>query len=123
MIMVNNPQNKKQKIQTMKDAQAFVRYFAQTSFKATGDDRWRDYPNVDKFDHLHEELIEMSRKLRYRSKKERLQIVKDDREVFVDGIGDLFFALCRLANQLDIEIEDAFNSVHQSIFDRYSKRQ
>ncbi len=99
-----------------------MKYFAKTSFAATGDDRWRDYPNIDKFDHLHEELIEMSRKLRYRSKKERLQIIKDDREVFVDGIGDLFFALCRLANQLDIDIGEAFESVHQSIFDRYSKK-
>jgi len=110
----------KQKIQTIRDAQAFVKYFAETSFKATGEDRWKDYPNVDKFDHLHEELIEMSRKLRYRSKKERIQIIKTEKEVFIDGIGDLFFALCRLANQLNVDIEDAFESVHKSIFNRYS---
>lgn len=106
----------------MREAQAFVTYFAKESFKATKDDRWRDYPNVDKFDHLHEELIEMSRKLRYRSKIERKRIVKVEKAVFVDGIGDLFFALCRLANQLGIDIEDAFDTVHKSIFDRYSKK-
>ncbi len=115
-------QSQKQNIQTMRDAQAFVKYFAKTSFKATGDDRWRDYPNVDKFDHLHEELIEMSRKLRYRSKKDRVRIIHDEKEVFVDGIGDLFFALCRLANQLNVDIEDAFESVHKSIFKRYSSK-
>jgi NTP pyrophosphatase (non-canonical NTP hydrolase) len=120
--MPTKAQYQKQKILTMRDAQAFVKFFAEASFKATGDDRWRDYPNVDKFDHLHEELIEMSRKLRYRSKKERIQIIKAEKEVFVDGIGDLFFALCRLANQLNIDIEEAFESVHQSIFDRYSKK-
>ena len=58
-----------QRIQMMREAQAFVKYFAKKSFEATGDERWKDYPNVDKFDHLHEELIEMSRKLRYKSKK------------------------------------------------------
>ncbi len=115
-------QSQKHRIQKMRDAQAFVKYFAQESFKATGDDRWRDYPSVDKFDHLHEELIEMSRKLRYKSKKERKQIIRDQKAVFVDGIGDLFFALCRLANQLNIDIEDAFESVHESIFDRYSRK-
>jgi len=114
--------SKTHNIQTMRGAQAFVKYFAQTSFKATGDDRWRDYPNIDKFDHLHEELIEMSRKLRYRSKKERIQIIKDEKEIFIDGIGDLFFALCRLANQLNVDIEDAFESVHKSIFKRYSSK-
>jgi NTP pyrophosphatase (non-canonical NTP hydrolase) len=107
----------------MRGAQAFVKYFAKTSFKATGDDRWRDYPNVDKFDHLHEELIEMSRKLRYQNKKDRIKIIKDEKEVFVDGIGDLFFALCRLANQLNVDIEDAFESVHKSIFKRYSSKE
>lgn len=106
----------------MREAQDFVRYFAKESFKATKDDRWRDYPNVDKFDHLHEELIEMSRKLRYHSKKDRKRIVREEKAVFVDGIGDLFFALCRLANQLGIDIEEAFNSVNQSIFLRYSRK-
>jgi len=27
----------------------------------------------------------------------------------MDGIGDLFFGLCRLANQLGVDIEGAFN--------------
>jgi NTP pyrophosphatase (non-canonical NTP hydrolase) len=120
--MSNSEGKLRETTQTMRDAQKIVRDFAKMSFKATGDDRWRDYPQVDKFDHLHEELIEMSRHLRYKSKKERQRIIKEEKEIFVDGIGDLFFALCRLANQLNIDIEDAFNMVKVSIFERYSKK-
>lgn len=107
------------KIRTMNEAQKLVKEFALSNDKATGLDRWKDEPNIDKFDHLHEELIEMSRHLRYYSKKERKQIIKDKKEIFIDGIGDLFFALCRLANQLNINIEEAFNIVKENIIKRY----
>ena len=113
---------KNKKTKTMKDAQKLVREFAKNNDKATGLDRWKDYPNIDKFDHLHEELIEMSRHLRYRTRKEREKIIVDKKEIFVDGIGDLFFALCRLANQLDVDIEDAFNMVKENIFKRYGPK-
>src|SRR4030042_3038453 len=111
-----------QRIKTMKDAQKLVRKFAQSNFKASGENRWRDYPNIDKFDHLHEELIEMSRELRYKNKAEREKIIIEKKDVFIDGIGDLFFALCRLANQLNIDIEEAFNTVKINIFKRYSSK-
>ncbi|MGV8150911.1 MAG: hypothetical protein ACP5NV_04235 [Candidatus Woesearchaeota archaeon] len=100
-------------ISSMREAQKVVKDFAERN-------KWKDVPNVDKFDHLHEELIEMSKHLRYKSEEERKQYVKENKEIFVDGIGDLFFALCRLANQLDVDIEDAFNMVKESILERYN---
>jgi NTP pyrophosphatase (non-canonical NTP hydrolase) len=102
-----------QRIITIKDAQQAVKKFALNN-------GWSDTPNVDKFDHLHEELVEMSKILRYKSEEERISAVKEHNEEFVDGIGDLFFALCRLANQLDVDIEDAFNLVKDRVFAKYN---
>jgi NTP pyrophosphatase (non-canonical NTP hydrolase) len=79
-------------------------------------------PNVDKFDHLHEELIEMSQHLRYKSEEERIKIIEEKKEVFVDGVGDLFFAMCRLANQLGVDIEEAFNMVKDEILSKYNHK-
>lgn len=95
-------------IKTIKDAQKLVKQFARRN-------KWRDAPNIDKFDHLHEELIEMSSLLRYKSEKEMRKTLHARREDFVDGVGDLFFGLCRLANQLEVDIEEAFNFVHPRI--------
>ena len=100
-------------ITTMKDAQQLVKSFAERN-------NWTDIPNIDKFDHLHEELIEMSQHLRYKSEEERKKFVKENREIFIDGIGDLFFGTCRLANQLGVDIEDAFNLVKTEIFTKYN---
>ena len=80
---------------------------------------WKDTPNIDKFDHLHEELLEMSQYLRYRSEEERIQIIKEKHQVFKDGIGDLFFGMCRLANQLGVDMEEAFNMVQHEILNKY----
>lgn len=102
-------------VSTMRDAQGVVKDFAARN-------NWKDTPNVDKFDHLHEELIEMSKHLRYKSEEERKKYVEENKEIFKDGIGDLFFALCRLANQLDVDIEDAFNMVKDSILERYDHK-
>jgi len=102
-------------IKTMKEAQKLVKYFAERN-------KWKDVPNIDKLDHLHEELIEMSKHLRYKSEKERIKFVKENKEIFVDGIGDLFFGLCRLANQLDVDIEEAFNYVKKEILGKYNHR-
>lgn len=102
-------------ITTMREAQQLIKEFA----KSMGSD---DAPTIDKFDHLHEELIEMSKHLRYKTEDERKILIKARKEVFADGIGDLFFALCRLANQLDVDIEDAFNMVHPHITSRYAHR-
>jgi len=105
----------KEHITTIKDAQKAVKYFAERN-------GWKDTPNVDKFDHLHEELIEMSQFLRYKTEEERIKIIQEKKEVFKDGIGDLFFATCRLANQLDVDIEDAFNMVKVSIFKKFENK-
>jgi NTP pyrophosphatase (non-canonical NTP hydrolase) len=100
-------------ITTIKEAQDLTKKFAERN-------KWKDIPNVDKFDHLHEELIEMSQYLRYKTEEERIQIIKEKTDVFKDGIGDLFFGLCRLANQLNIDITDAFNMVQKEILEKYN---
>ena len=105
----------KKKIETMKESQALVKFFAERN-------QWKDIPNVDKFDHLHEELIEMSQHLRYKSEEERIQFVKQNKDIFIDGIGDLFFGLCRLANQLDVDVEEAFNMVKDEILVKYDHK-
>jgi NTP pyrophosphatase (non-canonical NTP hydrolase) len=100
---------------TIRTAQKLVKDFAARN-------NWEDTPNIDKFDHLHEELIEMSQHLRYKNKKERIATIKEKSDVFKDGIGDLFFALCRLANQLDVDVEDAFNMVQKEILEKYNHK-
>lgn len=102
-------------ITTMKEAQKLLKYFAERN-------NWKDVPNLDKFDHLHEELIEMSQHLRYKSEEERKQCIKEKKEIFIDGIGDLFFGTCRLANQLGVDIEDAFKLVKKEILEKYNHK-
>ncbi len=103
------------KISSINEAQNLVKSFAKRN-------NWEDSPNIDKFDHLHEELIEMSQHLRYKSPDERKKIIIEKKEVFKDGIGDLFFALCRLSNQLDVDLEEAFNIVKDEIFEKYDHK-
>lgn len=100
------------KIKTLKEAQKFVKDFA----KKNG---WRDFPNIDKFDHVHEELIEMSRTLRYKSEEEMVDFIKNNKDVFEDGIGDTLFALTRLSNQLGIDMEKSLNLVTERIVVKY----
>jgi len=100
------------KIIKISEAQALVRDFARSN-------GWSDEPNIDKFDHLHEELVEMSKYLRYKSSKEMKEYIKENKDVFEDGIGDLFFALCRLANQLGLDVEKSFNLVSERIITKY----
>lgn len=96
-------------------AQHFVKQFSLNN-------NWSDAPNIDKFDHLHEELTEMSKHLRYKTEAEKIEYIKQHKEIFIDGIGDLFFALCRLANQLEVDIEQAFNFVKDSITVKYASQ-
>jgi NTP pyrophosphatase (non-canonical NTP hydrolase) len=102
-------------VEKIRDAQKLVKDFASRN-------GWKDEPTIDKFDHLHEELIEMSQHLRYKNEQEKLAIIKEKADVFKDGIGDLFFALCRLANQLDVDMEDAFNMVGREILSKYDHK-
>lgn len=101
-------------ITTIKEAQSLVKAFSERN-------GWKDAPNIDKFDHLHEELLEMSQHLRYKSEEERIETIKEKKEIFIDGVGDLFFGLCRLANQLNVDIAEAFNLVKKEILEKYNK--
>ncbi|MDF1497379.1 MAG: MazG nucleotide pyrophosphohydrolase domain-containing protein [Patescibacteria group bacterium] len=69
---------------------------------------WKDVPNIDKFDHIHEELVEMSQHLRYKSEAERIDYVKNNKNYFIAEMGDLLFGICRLANQLGVDLEEGF---------------
>ncbi len=100
-------------ITTFEDAQAFVQQFA-------SENGWIDVPNLDKFDHLHEELLEMSRYLRYKDLDERLHVIRENRAIFEDGIGDLIFGICRLANQLQVDVTSAFNKAQSEILRKYA---
>lgn len=102
-------------ITTMKDSQKLLKFFAERN-------NWKDVPNIDKFDHLHEELIEMSQYLRYKSEEERIKFVEENKDIFIDGVGNLFFGTCRLANQLGVDIEDAFNLVKKEILEKYDHK-
>lgn len=86
------------KIKSIQQAQRLVKEFSQRS-------KWEDVSNIDKFDHFHGALIEMSQHLRYKTKKQRIKFVHERKEIFQDGVGDLFFGLCRPANQLNVDIE------------------
>lgn len=94
------------------EAQNFVKDFALKQ-------NWDDSPRIDKFDHLHEELIEMSKLLRYKNQEERIRIIQEKKDDFKDGIGDLFFALCRLSNQLGVDLEDSFYYVKDRIVKKF----
>lgn len=99
-------------IKTIKEAQKVVKDFAKCN-------KWEDFPNIDKFDHIHEELVGMSQHLRYKNRKEATKYVQDHQDIFIDGIGDTLFALCRLANQLGVDMETAFNLVKDQIITKY----
>lgn len=100
---------------TLKEAQKAVKEFASRN-------KWKDVPNIDKFDHLHEELIEMSRHLRYKSEEERIKFVEENRDMFTGEMGDLLFGLCRLANQLGVDLEDGFMRTKEKVFNKYDQK-
>jgi len=80
---------------------------------------WKDIPNIDKFDHIHEELVEMSQHLRYKSEQERIDYISNNKDYFTAEMGDLLFGICRLANQLDIDLEAGFNLTKEKAEQKY----
>lgn len=98
---------------TIKDAQHAVKAFAERN-------EWKDVPNIDKIDHLHEELSEISQHIRYKSEAERIAFVKEHKDLFTGEFGDVLFGLCRLANQFGIDLEEAFNQTKDKVLKKYS---
>jgi NTP pyrophosphatase (non-canonical NTP hydrolase) len=98
---------------TIKEAQDAVKEFSEGN-------GWEDIPNIDKFDHIHEELLEMSRHLRYKTEEERIAFVQENKDLFEKEMGDLLFAVCRLANQLDVNLENGFTATHEKVLKKYS---
>jgi NTP pyrophosphatase (non-canonical NTP hydrolase) len=106
---------KEKRITKIKEAQQSAKSFARHN-------HWKNIPNVDKIDHLHEELVEISQYLRYKSEKERIKFVKENKKIFVNEFGDLFFGICRLANQLGVDMEKAINLANEKIFNKYNHK-
>ena len=99
-------------IGTFKEAQEAVKDFADRN-------GWEDVPNIDKFDHLHEELIEISQHLRYKTTEEMVAYIAENKEIFVGEMGDMIFGLCRLANQLSVDLEEGFNLTNEKVAKKY----
>lgn len=101
-----------QENKTIKDCQQVVKEFAERNC-------WKDFPNIDKIDHLHEELVEISQHIRYKDKEEIQEFVDKNKELFEEEIGDLFFGVVRLANQFDVDLEKAFEITRGKVFKKY----
>ena len=96
----------------IKEAQGVVKEFSERN-------GWEDFPNIDKIDHLHEELVEVSQYLRYKNKEERIKFVKDNKDLFTNEIGDIMFGLCRLSNQLGVDLTEGFEKTKDKAFEKY----
>lgn len=101
---------------TIKDFQRIVKEFAERNL-------WKDFPNIDKIDHLHEELVEISQHIRYKSKEEVEEFVNKNKELFEGEIGDLFFGVVRLANQFGVDLEKAFEMTRKKVFEKYNNQE
>jgi len=64
----------------------------------------------------------MSRHLRYKSEEERIQLVEENRNLLTSEMGDLRFGLCRLANQLGIDLEDGFLQTKYKVDKKYDQK-
>ncbi len=100
---------------TIKEFQKIVKEFAERN-------SWKDFPNIDKIDHLHEELVEISQHIRYKSPEEIQKFVNRNKELFEEEIGDLLFGTARLANQFDIDLEKAFEITRKKAFKKYGNQ-
>lgn len=105
-----------QNSQTIKEFQKIVKEFVERN-------SWKDFPNIDKIDHLHEELVEISQHIRYKSKEEVKKFVEENKELFEEEIGDLLFGTVRLANQFGVDLEKAFEITRKKAFKKYDNQE
>lgn len=104
-----------QSSRTIKELQKIVKEFAERN-------SWKDFPNIDKIDHLHEELVEISQHIRYKSREEVEEFVNNNKELFEEEIGDLLFGTIRLANQFGIDLGKAFEITRKKAFKKYDNQ-
>lgn len=100
---------------TIREFQEIVKEFAERN-------SWKDFPNINKIDHLHEELVEISQHIRYKSPEEIQEFVNKNKELFEEEIGDLLFGTVRLANQFGVDLEKAFEITRKKAFKKYSNQ-
>ncbi len=105
-----------QNSKTIKEFQKIVKEFAERN-------SWKDFPNIDKIDHLHEELVEISQHIRYKSKEEIQEFVNQNKELFEGEIGDLLFGTIRLANQFGVDLDKAFEMTRKKVFKKYENQE
>lgn len=105
-----------QNSKTIKEFQRIVKEFVERN-------SWKDFLNIDKIDHLHEELVEISQHIRYKSKEEVQKFVDGNKELFEGEIGDLLFGVVRLANQFGIDLEKAFEITRKKVFRKYDNQE
>ena len=96
-------------ITQIRKAQKLVKFFAEKN-------GWPDIPDFHKFDHVHEELSEMSTPLLFLSEAEKRKYVTNNIDHYIDGVGDFYFAMCRLSNQLGIDVSDSFRNVISHVY-------
>ena len=103
------------KITTFKEAQAKVKEFAERN-------GWVDEPNIDKFEHVHQEISEIARLFLYKT-PEQMKLIRSEKSEEVESeFGDLLFVITRLANQFDIDMQTCFNKAHKKIFAKYEEK-
>jgi len=100
----------------IREAQKIVKEFSERN-------GWEDLPNIDKIDHLHEELVEISQHLRYKNQEERIKFIKENNDLFTGEVGDVLFGLCRLANQLGVDLAEGFKKTKTKAFIKYEGKE
>lgn len=81
---------------------------------------WEDSPCIDKFDHIHEELTEISHLLRYKDLPERLQAITENKDKIQNEMGDVIFGILRLCNQLQIDAETGFRLTADKVKSKFN---
>lgn len=103
-------------IHQFKEAQELIKIYSDNF-------NWRKIPNSDKFEQLHRELNQLEENLKYKTDEEKKEYIETHQSHFDQGIGNLLFAFIRLANQLNVNVEHAFNKSKDNILSKFKEKQ
>jgi hypothetical protein len=99
-------------IEDISNAQQFVRRFAIQR-------NWVDKPNVDKFDHLHEELSEIAAHFVGKTEQTRVAVIQRRHASLESEVGYFYFGFCQLATLIDVDVQTTFNTAKTRISTKY----
>ncbi len=102
-------------ITTFNGAQEKVKEFAERN-------GWVDEPNIDKFEHVHQEVSEIARLFLYKTPEQMKQLRVEKSDEVESEFGDLLFVITRLANQFDLDMQKCFDKAHKKIFKKYEEK-